>query len=794
LTGTVYRVESDFRSRCSSSEISTEKANKGILRNRSGEDKPVFVKIEAIYMAQKITISRTYNGNLDSDGLKISLPVVECGNSEVKDNFIKNLEVLIEKFNDTYVCSYDKNIELYSKGRNQIYELFSGFYRDHIDAKNILNNLEEIKKRLDVEKKEIENELKIIGVKKSNSIDIAKNVQLIINEGYGKEQYPETKIYEGENLNPFYWGNNDTEKDLTIEDKLQRQIDKLNEIKLNYIGDELGKFKLYLSWKVKSEDYKKLQIEFNNNADKIKRLKGLIIDDLGQEKDIIEEKLRKIRNVTTFEQLESNYKNINLDAILTNDFKEELGRRIFDLRNNQNELIILRKNIELYSTNNQVLKSVRLIIDGLEGFNKYREYNERCPLCGSKDEFLQSELGIVAEQFLGEQDKERQNLSKKIEELSNKNNKLLRDTKEYIVNIYNEILIRMKELLSTMDACKLFLDLCKKYSIDYKLVNDEFFEREVNELSKSIVINQYGPGREKELLNLILEQNYTFSSEFKVKTNQEQFEKINSQDKLNLMSGLISRIEKYLKMADGFSKFNPFNNPTVNISDLDKRINICTYLKSNMQLTKLNEEVNKNTKIEDETKERAIKVDVQISKTTNLIKDIKKLIKTSEIEQAQRIAEPLDKIYRKITRNTNIKRIVFERAKTQNPNAELKIIDYENKESQFANVLSAGQLSTLAISIFLSKAMLNKDSDLRCYFMDEPIQTMDDLNILSFVDLLRFQLKNNKGNESFIDQIFISTCDSDLEKLILHKMSSFGVPICEYRFEGPNNLIRNVIE
>ncbi len=793
LTGTVCRLESDFRSRCSSSEMSTEKANKGILRNRSGENRPVYVKVDAVYMSHKITISRTYNGNLDSDGLKISLPIVECDNPIISDKFIKNLEVFIEKFNDTYVCSYDKNIELYCLGRKEIYELFSGFYKDHIDAKNILNNLEEIKKRIDSERKQIENELIIIRDKKNRSIEFAKNVHSIINESCGKEEYPKFNIYEGENLDPFDW-TNDIRNSLSIEEKLQEQIDKLNEIKLKIIRGELVKVKLYLSLKVKLEDYIKLNDEFINNADNVDRLKSVHIGNLEKYKKAIEDRLNRIRNISTLEQLESISKDINLEGILDNVSIEELGNRIFDLRNNQNELLLNKKNIELYNTNNQVMKSIRVIIDNIEGFEKYREYNEKCPLCGSKIEFQQSELGIIAKQFLGEQDKARQSLSKKIDEITIKNNELLKNTKEYICNIYNQILIKIEDLFRTKDICNLFFDLCKKYSIDYKLVNIEFLENAINDLMKCIMINEYSSIDEFELIKIILEQNFTFFSEFKDKVNQEEFKELSHQYKINLISGLISRIENYLNISESDTKLEIFDNLLARIRDIDKRINICLYIKSNMQLKKFNEEVDNNTKILNETNAKAYKADSQISKITYLIKNIKTLIKESEIEQAQRIAEPLDKIYRKITRNTNIKRIVFERARTQNPNAELKIIDYENKESQFANILSAGQLSTLAISIFLSKAMLNKDSDFRCYFMDEPIQTMDDLNILSFVDLLRFQLNSNNANDSFIDQIFISTCDSDLEKLIIHKMSSFGVPVCEYRFEGPSNLLRKVIE
>lgn len=795
FTGTIFRIESDFRSRYTTQESrNTEKANKGLLRNRSGEGNQVSVKIDAIYKSKKIIISREFNGNLDSDGFNVSLPVVECDDSSVKDSFIEHLQILIEKFNDTYVCSYDKNIELYSKGRNEIYEMFSCFYKDHVEAKKIVKNLEEVKEKLEVEKKEVDSKLTAVQSQKNNSMKIAESVKSIINNNLRKEKYPEIKIYNEENIDPLNWTSNGEEDNIEIENKIQEQIDRLSDIKLGCIKNGLGKYKFYLASNVKLVDYKKIKEEYEKNINLIKMLSNRDIDGIEQDNEIIQEKLKKISGVTTLEQLEQNYANINLDVILTNEAKREIGTKIFDLRNNHNEIAKLNKEAELYDTSNEVLKSVRLILDNIEGFNKYRESNKRCPLCGSEDEFLKSELGSVAKQYLGEQDKERQKLNKMIEDLSNKNKKILKDTIIFIEGMYKEILDTIKLSLVAKETCKSFLNLCKKYSIDYKLVDDKFLETSISEILNSLETNHFDINKELELINLILAQNYTIFATFKDSLSQNEFGSLSYADKFNLINGLFSNVEKYMKSVDRLSEQNVADNTALDISDLDKRINICTFIKSNIQLTKVNEEVNKNIKLEEATLKRVTELINQIDKTSTLVKKIKKLIKTSEVEQAERIAEPLDKIYRKITRNTNIKRIKFERAKTQNPNAELKIIDCDNKESQFANILSAGQLSTLAISIFLSKAMLNRESDIRCYFMDEPIQTMDDLNILSFVDLLRFQLNNKQSDESFIDQIFISTCDSDLEKLIIHKMSSFKVPICEYRFEGPNNYIRNFID
>ena len=53
---------------------------------------------------------------------------------------------------------------------------------------------------------------------------------------------------------------------------------------------------------------------------------------------------------------------------------------------------------------------------------------------------------------------------------------------------------------------------------------------------------------------------------------------------------------------------------------------------------------------------------------------------------------------------------------------------------------STAQLNILSLSIFLAKALNVKDNDgnsVDCIFIDDPIQSMDSINILSTIDLLR---------------------------------------------------------
>lgn len=60
------------------------------------------------------------------------------------------------------------------------------------------------------------------------------------------------------------------------------------------------------------------------------------------------------------------------------------------------EVTKLNERINLYSTTNPISKALRLIVDNIENFKIYRNSNNKCPLCGSKEQFLEADLGITA--------------------------------------------------------------------------------------------------------------------------------------------------------------------------------------------------------------------------------------------------------------------------------------------------------------------------------------------------------------------------------------------------------------
>jgi exonuclease SbcC len=78
--------------------------------------------------------------------------------------------------------------------------------------------------------------------------------------------------------------------------------------------------------------------------------------------------------------------------------------------------------------------------------------------------------------------------------------------------------------------------------------------------------------------------------------------------------------------------------------------------------------------------------------------------------------------------------------------------------------LSCAQVNILALSIFLTLSTRQKWSRLNTVLLDDPVQHLDELDVVAFLDNLRAMALNKK-------QIIISTCDKKLYLLMMHKFS-----------------------
>ncbi|CDM68415.1 RecF/RecN/SMC domain protein [Clostridium bornimense] len=775
LTGTVKRVYNDYIKRCpTSKEQQIQDSDKGLIKNTNSIDNEIYVKLNILYKEKEMNLKREYIVvDSEVEGLKLNfMPDIESEDGDIREELRSYLIDTIENFYDNFICSYDKNVELYSKGRKEIYEIFSCLYTEFKEANIIKDRLVTIKENLLEEKLNSEKEMEKIISERNKYENLSKEMEGINSDL--REEYPKNRVFNEEVVTPYEFIEN---TNIDSQKNLNNQIAILQSIYYLKIKDNTEKLNSKLKYEYNLILLEQLENEYNSKLHIIEKMKGINIREIKEEKDKSEILYNKVKNSLSLDNIE-----IILDEIIQEDkIKEFIGKgniKILleyknNIKSNLDKKSLYNERKSLYDTNSPVMLVMRYIIDNTDTLKEYRNANNKCPVCGS-EEFKNSEIGTIAKTFLGEKDIERQEIIKKIKTIEMENNNILKKVSglltskfQELIKYYDDILELNKELDNIYSICMLLnmSDINKEKILIQKL----FYEQEI----KGLKIDS---SCEEQTINSL--EMLDLPSIEKFKERLKGYATLNIDEQVKLLTKIIKEFENQNIKLENISEVNIEEEDLKNI---ETKLNICKFINCLINKNNVYQQIIEFQKIEKEKQKEIGDIEKQVTKLKSIIKEVNKTIKDNEKKEIERIAEPLDKIYRKITRNTNIKEIRLKRGNGQKL-SELEIIDSNDKPLPFGNILSAGQLSTLSISIFLSKALLN-DGNLKCYLMDEPIQTMDDLNIISFIDLIRFELENDE-DERFIDQLIISTCDNDLEKLIMHKIKSFNIPICNYNFQG----------
>lgn len=129
----------------------------------------------------------------------------------------------------------------------------------------------------------------------------------------------------------------------------------------------------------------------------------------------------------------------------------------------------------------------------------------------------------------------------------------------------------------------------------------------------------------------------------------------------------------------------------------------------------------------------------------------------------------INDLYEKIDPHPTYRKIKFLcDFKEDKPKLNVCVVGESGEEMLIPTLyFSTAQLNILSLSIFLAKALnvSNPEGEqVDCIFIDDPIQSMDSINILSTIDLLRSLVKNNKK------QIILSTHDENFHNLLQKKL------------------------
>ena len=131
----------------------------------------------------------------------------------------------------------------------------------------------------------------------------------------------------------------------------------------------------------------------------------------------------------------------------------------------------------------------------------------------------------------------------------------------------------------------------------------------------------------------------------------------------------------------------------------------------------------------------------------------------------------LSKIFQKLSRDIHIKEFRLSKRDSNQGSKELDILDEEGRP--ILNMFSDGQLSVFMMSYFLGNAFRLADKEkMSIYMMDDVTSCMDDINMLAFLDLIKYQLKTENGAFS---QLFFSSCNERIHNLLEWKANGCGI-------------------
>ncbi|MGV6938652.1 AAA family ATPase [Paenibacillus sp. CMM36] len=171
-----------------------------------------------------------------------------------------------------------------------------------------------------------------------------------------------------------------------------------------------------------------------------------------------------------------------------------------------------------------------------------------------------------------------------------------------------------------------------------------------------------------------------------------------------------------------------------------------------------------------------------ISKDQGIVKDLINNVKPAVDKLNERMISELfdtiQKIFSRINSHPVYRQIDFS---TELRHRSYRLLIYvltgyheKNVQANATYIFSSAQINSIALSFFMAMGVHQRWSRLQLMGMDDPIQSMDEINVLSLIDLIRLFME--KYNKQFI----ISTHDFNFYQMMLRKYRNQEIAVIEY--------------
>ncbi len=451
--------------------------------------------------------------------------------------------------------------------------------------------------------------------------------------------------------------------------------------------------------------------------------------------------------------VDKDYYELFVDRKVTFDrtYRQPLHRSI----SFQNEYVkmsnILSHLKDLNNEKNTIEKEIKRIQDVKYQFYSLAkevvlEVDKKCPLCDSNINSKEEILGKLEERLKDNEFIEKYKYKYKLEEIERdiqneyvKKELLEKDLENKIPLFFDEEKKSKKSLREIENQLNQLNDTINKIHEEYGLANDAKYYELLN--------------KAEDKINGSVIENY---KEELFKTNKELFElkKINIEE--------YQKVIKEWSLEDIRERIKEMIASTLNIEIEVEALNNCLKIKKeingNRQL--------QNLKSEKENLERKLEEYEILGNEMDLMrKKVKKGLDTNFMNYKSVYGDSIKNFYKYLNPHKQFKEIGIN---IKNQNIQRNKLDFfisgGDEEYNPALLLSTAQSNNLALSVFLGINLATKELPLDLILMDDPIQNMDDINIHSFIEILKqIALYNDK-------QILISTHDEKIAKYMQSKL------------------------
>lgn len=667
---------------------------------------------------------------------------------EIKDKVEKYINA--DNFYKYHVCDVFKTYYFLNNSRQEVKKEFEDFIWSYPLAESFADKLNELVDiiRNDIKKLEQEKTYENSRIK-----DVQGEVELIKSQITGIE-YPQFKFYDEEKLS--------IEKDDI--DSVKKQLENLKICGYNVVLSKIDDIISYYDAKEKidvideltkiaKEKEKEITTSIKNSYYDVDKL-----NDIKKVLDVFLDEKQKIVNANKLSDIDH-----IPDLEIYSEIADKVKIQIDGIKDMEKKLKGVKEVINDKEKGNEIISALSSLVISREGILKYRnEGYKQCPLCGSDEKFGKiskaTELATEAKIYLEKSKSDLMKLKKIEKDIAENLNSKFEQFKNFIIE-YLDSKISILETQKTAfysyyEKTKDFFEKISRFSIpiDERCLDKiwEIRAELMQKLSKETII-----GTDLDLVKRTLT----------VLDYKADFE--------NITVSLLRKIQLDAKMLSN----NGLSVSNFTFDAFSKKLLFLNNILNNHMIVEKELQIENYKKKIDITEQKIIKLKRYQERSREIRDKIRGKKKDIEEEEMAAVGPYLYRIFTKIVKHTTISKFEFigDRSK-----AEGGATFTDQSNNNILNILSQGQMSVFILSYFIGNMFKRKEETLfRTYFVDDITSYMDDMNVLTFVDIIKYQLYQKDG---VINQFFFATCDSDLEKLFIHKMDSFNVSWTNIKF------------